>query len=129
MTRALRSRRIGAALGLLGMAYYAVLVPWHVVSQASAASVLSALGAAAAPLCHGASSEDDSAPKTGRPAGKTHCPICNGFAALHVASVVPAISLRAPLDAAGELAHVSDDHLAAAPLRAPQSRGPPPPLA
>jgi hypothetical protein len=111
------------------MAYYAVLVPWHVVSQAAVTSVPPGLGRIAAPLCHGASRGSDEKAKGGTPANKTHCPICNGFAALQLASVAAAISLGVPLDPADELAHVSDDHLAAAPLRAPQSRGPPSPLA
>ncbi len=125
MIPAVRRRRIGAALALLGMAYYAVLIPWHVVSQATAGSILPGLGAAAAPLCHGASSENDANGKGGKPANKTHCPICSGFAALHLASVTAAISLRVPLDPADELARVKDDRHAAAALHAPQSRGPP----
>ena len=47
-----RRRRLGATLALLGMAFYAVLIPWHTVSQATLALDPAQAWADAAPMCH-----------------------------------------------------------------------------
>ena len=54
-----RRRRFAAALALVGMAFYAVLLPWHTVSQATNALVGTGLGITAELPCHNISAEPD----------------------------------------------------------------------
>jgi hypothetical protein len=120
-----RRRRLGATLALLGMAFYAVLLPWHTVSQATLALDPALAWADAAPMCH--STTTDGQQKPGAP--KTHCPICSGFAALQFALAGAWVTLAVPTSSSAVLADGTQEHLTAIAVRAPQSRGPPPPLA
>ncbi len=116
-----RRRRLGAALAMFGMAFYAVLFPWHTVSQATLALDPALAWADAAPMCH--STPADSQQKPGAP--KTHCPICSGFAALHFALAGAWITIAVPTTAGAVLADGTQEHLTAIAVRTPQSRGPP----
>jgi hypothetical protein len=80
-----RHRRFPGALALVGMAFYAVLVPWHAVSQATTPTL--ALAKSSEPLCHASTREHAKSPQQPlKP--PTNCPICKGFAALHLATGV-----------------------------------------
>jgi hypothetical protein len=118
-----RQRRFGAAIAIIAMAFYAVLLPWHTVSQATGPPL--SLGKSFEPPCHQVSAAGDNG-KTPKPAKpRTHCPICNGFAAFQFAA--PALASfqfdRAILHAA--LPRLVDDGLVGLTARAPQNRGPP----
>jgi hypothetical protein len=117
-----RHRRGGGVLALLGMAFYAVLIPWHTISQARIG-----LSDSSAPLevklpCHGMAARD--AGKDSKPASKTKCPICTGYVALHLAVAPQPITLAKPSEAAS----ASFEHLTQrswARPRTAQSRAPP----
>ena len=47
-----RHRRFAGALALAGMAFYAVLLPWHTVSQATAEIAPAGLAGLSEPPCH-----------------------------------------------------------------------------
>lgn len=122
-----RHRHLAAGFALAGMAFYAVLLPWHTVSQATNAGVGSRIGITDELPCHGASAVTNGEPssKGPTPANKTHCPICNGFAALQLATAAASIPLLLPSPFDGSLLQRTEDQLAEALVRAPQSRGPP----
>ena len=84
-----RLARIGKALALAGMSFYAVLVPWHTVSQATA-NVVQPDFASGQPHCHQMLAKQGLPSKQSTPSGpRTKCPICNGFGALHLAAGAP----------------------------------------
>jgi len=121
-----RHRRGGGVLALLGMAFYAVLIPWHTISQARFGLSGSSLAAEVKLPCHGMAGRD--AGKDSKPASKTKCPICTGYAALHLAVAPQPITLAKPSEAAS----ASFQHLterAWARPRTAQSRAPPAPSA
>jgi hypothetical protein len=118
-----RQRRFAGAIALVAMAFYTVLLPWHIVSQATGPPL--SLGKSFEPPCHQASAAGDNA-KTPQPAKpRTHCPICNGFAAFHYAAPASASAafVRPAVHAA--LLHTVEDGLVGVTAPAPQSRGPP----
>ena len=121
-----RRRRLAAAFALAGMAFYAVLLPWHTVSQATTALVGSGLGITPATPCHDASAatKNEQSSKGSAP-NKSHCPICSGFAALQLTLAGAAIDVVAPPEAGDSVRNCTHDDLASIYLRAPQSRGPP----
>ena len=91
------------------MAFYAVLVPWHTVSQATGPPL--SLGKSFEPPCHQASAAGDNA-KTPQPAKpRTHCPICNGFAAFHFAAPAPASVLLVRPAVHAAILHTVEDGL------------------
>src|SRR6478752_3079099 len=93
-------RRSAGAVALAGMAFYAALLPWHTVSQATGPPL--SLGKSLEPPCHQASAAGHTA-KTPQPAKpRTHCPICNGFATFHFVTPAPtsAILIGPAADAA-----------------------------
>jgi hypothetical protein len=118
-------RRLVGSLALLGMAFYTVLIPWHTVSQASLALAGSPAALVAEPPCHNVATVPGEATKGSHPTGKTHCPICTGFAALHLTLASPAIALPAPPELGAARFNAAQRHLAALPVPAPQSRAPP----
>lgn len=122
-----RHRRFAAALALAGMAFYAVLLPWHTVSQATTALVASGVGTTSAAPCHDASAatKNEQSPKGSAPSNKSHCPICSGFAALQLTLAGAAIDVATPPEAGSILPHCRLGDLASIKLPAPQSRGPP----
>ena len=123
-----RHRRFAGVLALAGMAFYAVLLPWHTVSQATAEIAPTGLAGLSEPPCHqGAAAmagRGTKAPEPSKP--RTHCPICSGFVALHLAVSPPTNTLGVTVDAGALLPLVAEDDLADAVVPAPQSRGPPP---
>jgi hypothetical protein len=84
-----RCRRIAGAVALVGMAFYAVLFPWHTVSQAAAQFLPSTLEKSSKPICHDSEPlPSDGGSKSSPPAKPpSQCPICKGFAALQLALV------------------------------------------
>src|SRR5262249_22801482 len=114
-----RHRRFAGALALLGMAFYAVLVPWHTVSQASPQLLQSKLVAP----CHETMARGSSTPKPDKPT--TKCPICNGLAALHIAVSVPACHILPRVIQSKAVLAATEDSVADITARRPQSRGPP----
>ena len=115
-----RHRRFTGALALLGMAFYMVLVPWHTVSQASLQLVRSNLVAS---HCHETIADGSSTPKPDKPT--TKCPICNGLAALQIATIAPACHVILRGAESETAVAASEDSVADTRARAPQSRGPP----
>lgn len=119
-------RRLTAAAGLAGMAFYAVLLPWHIVSQASLALAAPPQAMAAEHPCHGHDETvADEAVKGVKPTGKTHCPICTGLGILHLAVASAAIAFPAPPDRPAVAFDSPEDHLIEASVHSPRSRAPP----
>jgi hypothetical protein len=119
----LRHRRLGGALALAATAFYAVLLPWHTVSQA-----ITPLPNARSlePPCHHALAAAEDSSKSPQPLKpRSNCPICKGFAALHLATGVPANVLVVKVAVIASLTPVAKDDLADATAHPPQSRGPP----
>jgi hypothetical protein len=110
-------RRIAAAWALLGIAFYALLLPWHLTSQFSAQLFEAEFGTLASTLC-GSGPVDPSAPSNG-------CPICKGLAAFQLA-LEPAPVTVLPAHFAGTTlsVHARDD-VASKTSLVPRSRGPP----
>jgi hypothetical protein len=111
-------------LALASMIFYAVLVPWHTVSQATA-GVVEPDGASREPPCHQALVKPGTPSKQSAPSPRTKCPICTGFGALHLAAGVPAILLVLATSESEELPTIVVLGIADASWRAPRSRGPP----
>ena len=116
-----RQRRRTALFALLGMAFYALLLPWHTVSQTSL--LLDKAAIAAIPMCHADTSADAASP--GQKQKRTHCPICTGFAALQFAVSGSTVALLPPVSEATRLLSASDESLVDALVPTAQSRGPP----
>jgi hypothetical protein len=122
-----RPRRFAGALALAGMAFYVVLLPWHTVSQATAEIAPTGLAGLSEPPCHQSAAamagRETKAPEPSKQ--RTHCPICSGFVALHLAVSPPTNTLAVTVDAGALLPPAVEDDLADAAVPAPQSRGPP----
>jgi hypothetical protein len=116
---------VGATIALVGMAFYAMLFPWHTVSQTAMLLAQAGLGTSAIPLCHGEATPASDPAKNSRPSKQTHCPICSGFAALQLAAAGATVVVATPPAATIVLADGTQDHLTDALRHAPQSRGPP----
>jgi hypothetical protein len=123
-----RHHRFAGVLALAGMAFYAVLLPWHTVSQATAEIAPTRLAGLSEPPCHqkaaAMAGRGIKAPEPSKP--RTRCPICSGFVALHLAVSPPTNTLAVTLDAGALLPPAATDDLAEAAVYAPQNRGPPP---
>ncbi len=105
------------------MAFYAMLFPWHAVSQTSIALAEAGFATNPVPICHAEPLGNPAKPA--QPAKQTHCPICNGFAALQLALASAPIALPLPPHVTGKHVFGSEDHLTDALVLAAQSRGPP----
>jgi hypothetical protein len=116
-----RHRRLPVALALLGMAFYVVLVPWHTLSQTTLQ--LSQTSAVTAPCPHAMVGEASKTSKPEKP--RTHCPICNGIAALQIAISAPAAHFVLRIAKEDVEQAACEEGVADAPARTPQSRGPP----
>ena len=115
-------RRVAAALALLGVAFYALLLPWHLTSQFVLGLYEAEFGPVASVICgKGGNSANPALP--GAPA--TSCPICKGLASfqLTLASTPPVLALPALVQT--QFAVTAPDDVAAAPLPTPRNRGPP----
>jgi hypothetical protein len=116
-----RHRRLAGALALLGMAFYVILLPWHTLSQTILQ--LSQTSALTAECPHTMVGEGSKTSNPEKP--RTHCPICNGIAALQIAISAPAAPFVLRI-AKGDVEQAScEEGVADAPARTPQSRGPP----
>jgi hypothetical protein len=117
-----RTYRPAAALALLGVAFYALLLPWHLTSQFALGLYEAEFGPLATVIC-GKSVEGVNPSLPGAPA--TSCPICKGLAAfqLTLAPAPPAVAL--PALAHVQLVPAESDDVAGAALPTPRSRGPP----
>jgi hypothetical protein len=105
------------------MAVYALLIPVHTVSQARIGVAESQPAVAAQTPCHEAE-RPDAGKGDPKPAGKTKCPICLGYAALQlaVAFAAPALFEPSEIGAAAFDPSTRDIWNRA---RTAQSRGPP----
>jgi hypothetical protein len=113
-------RRVAAALALLSVAFYALLLPWHLTSQFERQLFAADFGISAQAMCS-ADASGQSIP--GAP--DSSCPICKGVAAFHFAIAPAAQAELAPPPAiAVSFAHARED-LAGARLSNPRNRGPP----
>ena len=113
-------RRVAAAVALLGTAFYALLLPWHLTSQFERHLFAAEFGISAQAMCRA----DASGPSVpGAPAES--CPICKGLAAFHFA-IAPAAQpelLSPPADSIS-FAYARED-LAGERVLNPRNRGPP----
>ena len=115
-------RRVAAALALLGVAFYALLLPWHLTSQFTLGLFEAEFGPIAQVMC-GKSTDGVNPSLPGSPA--TSCPICKGLAAfqLTLAPAPPVAVLPAMGDA--QFTSAAADDVAGAALPTPRNRGPP----
>jgi hypothetical protein len=115
-------RRVAAAMALLGVAFYALLLPWHLTSQFALGLYEAEFGPLAAVMC-GKSVDGVNPSLPGAPA--TSCPICKGLAAfqLTLAPAPPVVAL--PALAHAQFVPGASDDAAGAALPTPRSRGPP----
>ena len=113
-------RRVVAAFALLGVAFYALLLPGHLTSQFSAQLFAAQYGISAEAICQ-AGADDRGVP--GAPA--TSCPICKGLAGFHLA-IAPAAAptITAPPVALARFDELRE-HLSGIRALAPRNRGPP----
>jgi len=108
---------MAAAFALLGVAFYALLLPGHLVSQFNAQLFKADVGMFADSMCL---SGDAGKSKTA-----TSCPICKGLAAFQMAVVPPdMVALPAMPHASATIAALRED-VARAAIPPPRSRGPP----
>jgi hypothetical protein len=103
------------------MAFYAVLIPWHTVSQAI--TPLLAAADAVTPPCHDhtAATHGQSGPGKSR----TNCPICKGFGTLNLATAAQAFPVVVHVAESTPLPQAPNEDLVPGEDVAPQSRGPP----
>jgi hypothetical protein len=113
-----RHRRIAAALALLGVAFYALLLPGHLTSQFNAQLHKADVGMFADALC--LSGDED-----GKPMPATSCPICKGLAAFQMAMVPPEATVLPVMPHASAVIAALKDDVARAAIPPPRSRGPP----
>ncbi len=116
-------RQVAAALGLLGVLFYAALLPGHLTSQFAEQLFAAEYGSLGQVVCRGAQAVPT---QPGAPASPApSCPFCKGLAAFQFAlspapvAIVPAIAERALLCA------VTREDIADGVLLTPRSRGPP----
>jgi hypothetical protein len=123
--RDFRAFHFAKTLALGGMIFYAVLVPWHTVSQATA-GIGEPEGARMQPPCHEAAAQPGAPLKSSKPSKpRTNCPICNGFGTLHLAAGVPTNFVVYRDSEHEELPAIGVQPVAKTDWRAPQNRGPP----
>jgi hypothetical protein len=118
-----KTRRVGGVIALVGMVFYAMLFPWHTVSQTTLLLAQAGVGTSIIPICHREATGEPAKPA--QPTKQTHCPICNGFAAPQLALTSPPISLSLPTELVGKLLHSTEADLAEASGLTPHNRGPP----
>jgi hypothetical protein len=114
-------RGLPIALALMGMMFYVVLVPWHTLSQTILQ--LSQASAVTTPCPHAMVGEASKTSKPEKP--RTHCPICNGVAALQIAISAPATPFVLRIAEEDVEQAACDEGVADASVCTPQSRGPP----
>ncbi len=122
-----RRRRLGFSLALIGVAFYAVLFPWHTVSQTLLELGWTQLGVASIAPCHEKAADAQGGPASNTKPAKprTNCPICNGFASMQTAFAGAAEFAIPPRERICAAAPGLDECPAAAASPTPVSRGPP----
>jgi hypothetical protein len=114
--------KVTAVVALLSIAFYALLLPWHLTSQFAQQLFSAKYDAAASLICHsGPIGNDPVVP--GAP--ETNCPICKGLGALDLAISPP--SHFAPAAPAVHSVYFDQgrENLVGAGVPTPRSRGPP----
>ena len=111
-----KNRGVGAVIALIGMAFYAMLFPWHTVSQTSLLLAQAGAGTTTIPSCHREA--------TGEPA-KAAQQVKQGLAALQLALTSPPVSLPLPPQLVGKFLHGTETNLAEASVLLRHNRGPP----
>lgn len=115
-------RREAAALALLGVAFYALLLPWHLTSQFAIGLYEAEFGPLSAVMC-GKSVDGVNPSLPGAPA--TSCPLCKGLAAFQLTLTPAPIGMLLPALAHAQFMLAAHDDVASAALLTPRSRGPP----
>jgi hypothetical protein len=115
-------RRVAAGVALLGIAFYALLLPWHLTSQFALGLYEAEFGPLAAVMC-GKSVDGVNPSLPGAPA--TSCPICKGLAAFQLTLAPPPPVVALPALAHAQFVPGASDDAAGAALPTPRSRGPP----
>ena len=82
-----KNHGVGAVIALIGMAFYAMLFPWHTVSQTSLLLAHAGVGTTTIPSCHREATGELAKPA--QPVKQTNSPICSGLAALQLALTNP----------------------------------------
>ena len=113
-----RHRRIAAALALLGVAFYALLLPGHLTSQFNAQLYKAEVGMFADAMCL-------SGDEGGKPMPATNCPICKGLAAFQLAMTPPEQVMPPVMPHASAVIAAVREDVARASIPPPRSRGPP----
>lgn len=104
-------------MALLGVAFYALLLPWHLTSQFSAQLYRTDVGVFAEAMC-GADGSSPAMPATS-------CPICKGLAAFQLALAAPDATPLPVMPHAAPVLAVEQDDVAGVTIPTPRSRGPP----
>lgn len=104
-------------MGLLGIAFYTLLLPWHLTSQFATKLFEAEFGTLASTLC-GSGPVNPKAPSNG-------CPICKGLAAFQVAVEPAPVATVPPRTTELPQLKRTRDHIAGASTPVPRSRGPP----
>jgi hypothetical protein len=112
-----RTRHLPGVLALIGMVFYAILLPWHTVSQATTQSLQ------VKPPCHEIGSVSSKRSQTPKP--QTNCPICKGFAAFQLATTASFAILGFAATTVETEAAISTDCLESSGCEKPRSRAPP----
>jgi hypothetical protein len=113
--------RMASVLALASMIFYAVLLPWHTVSQATSQLAQSAAPTSQPPCHEGAPVAKHSLPS--KP--PTNCPICKGFGTLHLAAGAPSNFVVIGIAETEASPATVVEGIAHSTWHAPQSRGPP----
>jgi hypothetical protein len=108
---------------LIGMAFYAVLIPWHTVSQATMSLAMATNSHQLA--CHQQATAPNEPDKSNPVKSRTGCPICNGLGTLLLATGAQAYVLVADVAESSLLPQAPDDDFVQGAKIAPQSRSPP----
>ncbi|MEG6508963.1 DUF2946 family protein [Methyloligella sp. 2.7D] len=109
---------MAGALGLLGVLFYAALIPGHLVSQTVTALVQSELGSVV--ICHSDGSQDSDRQKADH-----GCPFCHGHAGFQLAALGAGLAFQLPPVPPRVFLPASDEIGAGHRSITPQSRGPP----
>jgi hypothetical protein len=115
-------RLISAALALLSVAFYTLLLPWHLTAQFQLGLFEAEFGPIANVLC-GSAAKAEIPAVPGAPS--SNCPICKGLAAFQVAfaGATPALTLPASISSSFFL--LTPDDVVGTTLPIARSRGPP----
>ncbi|KAB2944043.1 MAG: DUF2946 domain-containing protein [Hyphomicrobium sp.] len=114
---------MAAACALVGIALYALLLPWHLVSQFERQLFGAEFGAAAELICSSGTQSGGSPSIPGAPT--TSCPICKGLAAFQFALAPAPLVVAAPMPLRSPALLALREDVAGAAALSPRSRGPP----